>query len=88
MLGTTQRSRERRGGSPGWEGRGRQTDRCTETDGRKEMLVLWSEAENSEVGARPPWHLLPGNPRDGGQDGAGGCLGVRDHRTPSPTWPL
>ena len=81
MLGTTQRSRERRGGSPGWAGK---TDRQTDAQRKTEEGDVrgQSAAESSEVGGEawpgpPPWR--PGAGRSWGH------LGLRDPRNPNPT---
>lgn len=64
LLGITHRSRESRGGSPGWA-RGwvdRWTDRHTETDRRKEEMSVSNgklSAQKETEGAllAPPWKL-------------------------------
>lgn len=49
---------------------------------RKLRAQKWGEGE------RPGPHLLPGGSRDIGQERAGGCLGVKDHRKQNPTTAL
>lgn len=82
MLGTTQRSRERRGASPGWAGGAdRQTDRQVNRDRQEEADVsIQLEARNSRDGEE----ASPEAPET--QDGMelGGCHGVRDSQEAEP----
>lgn len=87
MLGTTQRSRESSGASPGWAGwtdrwtdrqADRQVDRCTETEqeeGEKLMYIQKLRAQEVDEGLL----VFPGGPGDKGesQDGAE-WAGTRD----------
>lgn len=78
------------GGQPGLgrragAGADRQIDRCRETDRRKEMLVSSRKLRAQKAVKRPGLRLLPRSSGDIRQDGAEGCLGVRDPRKLNPT---